>query len=86
MTFWRQTEAALGVPPTEAVVLQSINWFIFNELLLIHFSVACPSDRHDSKGWGAMSGDEEASVRYAGGYVAMKLKKLFIKKLKEILR
>ena len=79
--IWRRTEQTLGLPPTKAVILQSINRFIFNELLLKHFAVACPSDHNSStKDWGAMSADEEASVRYAGGYVAMKLKKQFIKK------
>ena len=76
--IWRRIEAKLSILPTKAAMAQSVNRFIFNEVMLRHFTpehvqISSP------KACTELSTDEEAAVRYAGGFVAMKLKKRFMK-------
>lgn len=80
--IWRKHETALGLPCTKAIHLQTINRLIFNELLVQHFSVVgdTPEPKSTSSAWASMTVDEEEAVRYAAGYVSMKLKKHFMKK------
>ena len=76
--IWRMIEAKLSILPTKAAMAQSVNRFIFKEVMLRHFTpehvqISSP------KACTELSTDEEAAVRYAGGFVAMKLKKRFMK-------
>ena len=52
--------------------------YIFNEVLLRHITPE-HNIQSSAKAYAQLSADEEAAVRYAGGFVAMKLKKKFIK-------
>ena len=71
--IWRKLEDILKIPHTEPVLSQSVNRYIFNQLLLLHFTHQ--EGPNTTKEWAVMSGEEEAAIRFAGGFVALKLKK-----------
>ena len=58
--------------------MQSVNRHIFSEVLLQHF-VSASEDCQGLNTWASLSAEEETAIRYAGGYVALKLQKKFMK-------
>ena len=68
----------LGVASVAALTRQSVNWQLFNilaEEAASKFNIV----QHDATPQVAMGLEEESTVRYASGYVAMKLMKEFVK-------
>lgn len=80
--IWRKYETGVGLPRITTLTLQTVNRFIFNEMLVQHFAVevAVEEPRSTSDTWTEMSVEEEEAVRYAAGYVSMKLKKRYLTK------
>ena len=80
--LWKQLFTELGVVSVVALTRQSVNHHLFNILLVEAKSTSrstSSSVQCDAKPV-VMGSEEENAVRYAGGYVAMKLMKQFMKK------
>ena len=72
--LWRQLFTELEVATVQALTMQSVNRHLFN-LLLLETSILSYETTPV-----VMSSEEENAVRYASGYVAMKLMKALMKK------
>ena len=75
--LWRQLFAELEVATVQALTTQSVNRYLFNLLLLETKSSSSLSYETTPV---VMGSEEENAVRYASGYVAMKLMKELMKK------
>lgn len=76
-SMWSQLFTKLQVPPVSALRMQSVNRHLLNLILVEEKSA--PSSQTEP-GPVVMGSEEENAVRYASGYVAMKLRKEFMKK------
>ena len=75
--IWNKSLAELEITSTP-VLLQSINRLIFNEILTEHFSTNHASSAMSSRPLSVhMSSEEENAIRYASGFVTMRLKKIY---------
>ena len=71
--LWKELFTGLSMPLPCPMLLQSINRHLLNQRLLSVFSVAVTTNREQAP--TTMMSDEENAIRYASGYVAMKLLK-----------
>ena len=68
--LWKELFTQLSVPP---LLLQSINRQLLNQTLLVVNSVTETTNKEQTS--VTMLSDEENAIRYASGYIAMKLLK-----------
>ena len=73
--IWKKLTADAGIPPLPALEYQSISRHLFNYMMVEYF-------RAEHSGESAVPtitilAEEENAIRYASGYVAMKLRKKF---------
>ena len=71
--LWKELFSGLLMPLPSPLLLQSVNRHLLNHTLLSVFSVAGPANGQRAS--ITMMSDEENAIRYASGYVAMKLLK-----------
>lgn len=75
---WKRLFIGLGVPPIPALQQQTVNFRLFNDMVVAKFNTPCikceklPTKVH-------LSWEEENAVRHAGGYVINKLAKQYMK-------
>ena len=76
-TIWEKVTADAGIPPLLALEFQSVSRHLFNYMMVEYFKAEHTqgSDTHEV----TLLAEEENIVRYASGYVAMKLGKKFKK-------
>jgi hypothetical protein len=74
-TIWEKVTADAGIPPLPALEFQSISRHLFNYIMVEYFKAEQTgrSDVHEV----TLLAEEENIIRYASGYVAMKLGKKF---------
>ena len=71
--LWKKLFTQLCVPLPSPLLLQSINRQLLNRTLLIVYSVTESTNKEQTS--VTMLSDEENAIRYASGYIAMKLLK-----------
>ena len=73
--LWKELFIRLSMPLPSPMLLQSVNRHLLNQTLLSVFSVTETAATNREQVTTTMMSDEENAVRYASGYVAMKLLK-----------